>query len=81
MVIMASDQLVPSIVQEFAQGKFDTRSVEERYYTRKYIIDEADGGVYTFLVHTNKLCVVKLAEMHPIFVKNLAITSVNFQVL
>ena len=80
MVVMASERLAPSIEEEFAEGKFDVRPVEERYYTKKYSCDDSDDGVYTFLVHSNKLCVIKLAETHPIFVKNLTVKSVNFQV-
>jgi hypothetical protein len=80
MVVMDPERLAPSIVEEFAEGKFDIRPVEERYYTKKYSCDDSDDGVYTFLVHTNKLCVIKLAETHPIIVQNLTIKSVNFQV-
>jgi len=53
--------------------------VEERYYKRKYITSE-DGGDFVFLVHSNKLCVIKLAPTHPIIADNMRVKAINFQV-
>jgi hypothetical protein len=79
MLIEESPDAPPSIVEEFAEGKFDVRPLEDRYYTKKYNCDP-DGGDYTFLVHSNKLCVIKLAPTHPILLRNLTVKSVTFQV-
>ncbi|XP_045169738.1 protein Abitram-like [Mercenaria mercenaria] len=55
-------------------------SVTERYFTQKYYKNlKHEGEDVCVLVHSNKICVICLAETHPICKDKKKVTSVDYQ--
>ncbi|KAL4222294.1 hypothetical protein ACF0H5_018331 [Mactra antiquata] len=55
-------------------------TVTERYFTQKYYKNlKSEGEDLCVLVHSNKICVVCLAETHPICKDNKKVVSVDYQ--
>ena len=54
-------------------------SVVDRYFTRRYSIRD-DGAHLCVLYHSNKICVVTLAESHTLFRNGAAVEQVNFKI-
>ena len=54
-------------------------SVIDRYFTRRYIRRDGDNDT-CLLYHSNKICLVTLAQSHAIFKKDVVIKKVNFKV-
>ncbi|XP_026156255.1 protein Abitram [Mastacembelus armatus] len=57
-------------------------SVIDRYYTRWYRVDMKGKPCedHCILQHSNRICVVTLAETHPILQNGRAIKSINYQI-
>ncbi|CAN9503993.1 unnamed protein product [Ophioblennius macclurei] len=57
-------------------------SVIDRYYTRWYRVDMKGKACedHCILQHSNRLCVITLAETHPILQNGRAIKSINYQI-
>ncbi|XP_060597439.1 protein Abitram-like [Ruditapes philippinarum] len=55
-------------------------TVTERYFTQKYYKNTKDDGEdLCVLVHSNKICIICLAETHPIVKGKKAVISVDYQ--
>ncbi|XP_052804721.1 protein Abitram-like [Mya arenaria] len=55
-------------------------SVVERYYTPKYYKNtKSEKEDVCILVHSNKICVVTLAEWHPVVAEKKEVVSVDYQ--
>uniref|UniRef100_A0AAY4EPH7 Protein Abitram n=1 Tax=Denticeps clupeoides TaxID=299321 RepID=A0AAY4EPH7_9TELE len=60
----------------------DAPSVTDRYYTRWYKTDVKGKPRedHCILQHSNRICVITLAESHPILQKGRAVKSINYQI-
>ncbi|KAJ8267651.1 hypothetical protein COCON_G00128230 [Conger conger] len=60
----------------------DTPSVIDRYFTRWYKTDLKGKPCedHCILQHSNRICVITLAESHPILQKNKRIQSITYQI-
>lgn len=72
------DRVVPPI-EESIDLTAPLKSVEDRYYTRYYHVQE-DEQNQVVLVHSNRVCLVALANSHPIIRDRKPILKLNFHV-
>lgn len=58
------------------------RSVVERYYTCRYCIDvfKQKGEDQCILIHSNRVCIVTVAQSHSLFTQNHKVKNISFQV-
>ncbi|XP_072267987.1 protein Abitram [Pyxicephalus adspersus] len=65
-----------------AEGCREFPSVVDRYFTRWYKAD-VKGKLhedYCILQHSNRICVITLAECHPVLQSGKTISSINYQI-
>ncbi|XP_063778992.1 protein Abitram isoform X2 [Pseudophryne corroboree] len=65
-----------------AEGSRDCPSVVGRYFTRWYKADVKGKPREDFCIlqHSNRICVITLAECHPVLKNGKAISSINYQI-
>ncbi|XP_066998845.1 protein Abitram [Anabrus simplex] len=58
------------------------QSVTERYYTPRYVLDAGNkkGEDHCILFHSNRICLITLAESHPIIKEKKSIVKIDFHV-
>ncbi|XP_018426067.1 PREDICTED: protein Simiate [Nanorana parkeri] len=65
-----------------AEGSREFPSVVDRYFTRWYKAD-VKGKLcedYCILQHSNRICVITLAECHPVLQSGKTISNINYQI-
>ncbi|XP_077348124.1 protein Abitram [Lithobates pipiens] len=65
-----------------AEGSRDFPSVVDRYFTRWYKADvkEKQCEDFCILQHSNRICVITLAECHPVLQSGKTISSISYQI-
>ncbi|KAL9900776.1 protein Abitram [Glossina fuscipes fuscipes] len=70
-------QVIPSITEDYKDTEFP--SMVDRFFTRYYYLKKgADLAPYKVLFHSNRVCLICLANEHPAFTEGIA--SVNFDI-
>ncbi|KAM4550007.1 protein Abitram [Fundulus diaphanus] len=67
---------------EQSNADAEAPSVIDRYFTRWYRADMKGNPCedHCILQHSNRLCVITLAETHPILQEGRTVTSINYQI-
>ncbi|XP_040209446.1 protein Abitram [Rana temporaria] len=65
-----------------AEGSRDFPSVVDRYFTRWYKADVKGKQCEDFCIlqHSNRICVITLADCHPVLQSGKTISSINYQI-
>lgn len=70
------------VLSELDLPPTDASSLVDRYYTRWYKPDVKGKACedHCILQHSNRICVITLAESHPVFQNGRTIKSINYQI-
>lgn len=74
--------MIPPPIEESFEKLENYPSVTDRYYTKYYVTPETvqSNETHCILVHSNRICVVTLAESHPVVKENKTIVKIDFKV-